>query len=111
MISGQYNIQTGAAVTFNANDSFFFSGKDFRQCLDGPLDIVMAAEKSEDRIHGIATLLAHVSAPFDSSAVAVDERLAEPRLRRFLLRERPLDVLARFLRLAKRVGEEEASSA
>jgi hypothetical protein len=28
-LSGQYNIQSGAPVTFNANDSFFFSGKDF----------------------------------------------------------------------------------
>ena len=28
-LSGQYNIQSGAPVTFNATDSFFFSGKDF----------------------------------------------------------------------------------
>jgi hypothetical protein len=28
-ISGQYNIQSGAPVSFDQNDSFFFSGKDF----------------------------------------------------------------------------------
>ena len=28
-ISGQYTIQSGAPITFNASDSFFFSGKDF----------------------------------------------------------------------------------
>jgi len=28
-LSGQYTIQSGAPVTFNASDSFFFSGKDF----------------------------------------------------------------------------------
>src|SRR5260370_31153603 len=28
-LSGQYNIQSGAPVSFDANDSFFFSGKDF----------------------------------------------------------------------------------
>ena len=28
-VSGQYLIQSGAPVTFNASDSFFFSGKDF----------------------------------------------------------------------------------
>ncbi|MEO7142020.1 MAG: hypothetical protein ABI165_00795, partial [Bryobacteraceae bacterium] len=28
-LSGQYTIQSGAPVTFNANDSFYFSGKDF----------------------------------------------------------------------------------
>jgi hypothetical protein len=29
LLSAQYNIQSGAPVTFNASDSFFFSGKDF----------------------------------------------------------------------------------
>lgn len=28
-LSAQYNLQSGAPVTFNANDGFFFSGKDF----------------------------------------------------------------------------------
>jgi hypothetical protein len=33
-VSGQYLVQSGAPVTFNASDSFFFSGKDFALSAD-----------------------------------------------------------------------------
>ena len=78
------------------------------------LDALSVLAEAQERRAGerdVAAVLAHVRPPLDRGAVAVDERLAEPRLRPLLLGQSPLDVFARRLRLAKRVREKKQSSA
>lgn len=57
------------------------------------LDALAVLAEAEQRRAGerhVAAVLADVGTPLDGRAIAVHERLAEPRVRPLLLRERPL---------------------
>ena len=79
-----------------------------RVALLDALPVLAEAQQRRAGERDVAAVLAHERPPLDRGAVAVDERLAEPRLGPLLLGERPLHVLPRRLRLAKRLREEEA---
>jgi hypothetical protein len=75
------------------------------------LDAETVAAKAQQRRacqRAFAPAGANERTPFDCRTVAVDDGLAEPGLRGLLVRERPDHVVARPLRLAERMRQEQA---